>query len=430
MHDVAAGRARRIERDVVRDAVLVVVAGVPVVDPLPDIARHVGQAKGVGTVARLVGGVGCGPVEVGLAAQRAVIKPDGCGVRKVSVLPGIAGTLPVRESTVGIGVVAPGELVVGVGLAAARGVFPFGFGRQAVAVLRQITGAAGEVVARRVAVTRTQPIGEGRGAKPAHTSDRVLLPPGAHGERVAGVADGGQRDRRGGVEKDVAAAKGVDDAGAHLDQSTFEGRVQVAGVFAVGDQRGGHVERRDRDAMQRDLVTRMIRVHKAEVVAHHVAAARNADEHRREGGHGRRGSRHSDADRRCSTAELAVVDDQAGHISPRNIRCEAGLGRRAGGQSGHAARRYAAQGPCVAQCIAVRIRAGAAVQADQRVDDDGLGGAGIGDGCRVADGYNRHIRVATAATTAATGGKKQTNKQGRKVEVFHVESTRVLQWNR
>ena len=65
-----AGRGTgRIARDVVGHTVLVIAGRIPVIDPLPDIAGHIVETKGIRAVAGLVGCDGGRPVIVGLVAE-------------------------------------------------------------------------------------------------------------------------------------------------------------------------------------------------------------------------------------------------------------------------------------------------------------------------------------------------------------------------
>src|SRR5512137_645429 len=70
-HQAATLRTRRI----LRRAVRVVVAGVPVVDELPDVASHVIETVAVDAVSRLVRLLAPRPAEVRLAMRLAVEKP-------------------------------------------------------------------------------------------------------------------------------------------------------------------------------------------------------------------------------------------------------------------------------------------------------------------------------------------------------------------
>src|SRR5581483_7321630 len=118
----AGRRPGRVTGDVVADAVRVIIARIPVVDPFPDVASHVVEPVSVRTVTGLVGRFRRRPVVVGFFLERAVKESDRSGARILAILPWIAGAFPIGEPAIGVGVVAPGKLAIGRILAATRGV--------------------------------------------------------------------------------------------------------------------------------------------------------------------------------------------------------------------------------------------------------------------------------------------------------------------
>ena len=147
---------------------------VPIVDPLPDVARHVVKPEAVGPVGRLVALLRAGPVEVGLAVQLAVEEADGRGP---GIGPGLIGV--VRFGPVGlghVGIVAPGEIVIGAHQPAAAGVFPFGLAGQTKTGLAVVAPPGVRVVDRRVAAFAVQPIAAGGRPMPADADHGMVGP--------------------------------------------------------------------------------------------------------------------------------------------------------------------------------------------------------------------------------------------------------------
>ena len=106
-HRAALRRPGRI----VRRTIGVVVAPIPIVDELPDVAGHVVQAVSVRAIGGLEGFLGARPAEVGLALQFAVEKSNRRGPRLRAGAERIVGFRPVGLG--GIGVIAPREIAIG-----------------------------------------------------------------------------------------------------------------------------------------------------------------------------------------------------------------------------------------------------------------------------------------------------------------------------
>lgn len=128
----ASGCRRRV-RVVAGRTVFIVVADIPIVDELPDIAGHVVKAVAVGAVATLPGVLGAGPGEVLFAMELAIEKAHRRGPWQRARAERILRFGPVGFAC--IRVIAPGEILIETVFAAAGGVFPFGLGGQAVAAL-------------------------------------------------------------------------------------------------------------------------------------------------------------------------------------------------------------------------------------------------------------------------------------------------------
>ena len=227
---------------------LVGVGGIPVVVQLPDIARDIEKAEGVGPVARLVCGGGPGPVEIGLLPKGPVVEAHGRGpgiggwIRELVWVPGARPVGPV-----GVFVITPGVIGIGRGTATC-GEFPFRLRGQAVATLREVADQRGEVVTGRQARLDAQPVAVAFGAQEGDAHHRMLSPAVLDGEGAGPVeADAvGHRGFPGlvGVAVEVGidggAALGVDHVAALLDEPLGQGTVQVVAILLASGGGGRH----------------------------------------------------------------------------------------------------------------------------------------------------------------------------------------------
>ena len=261
-HGVAGGGAG----GVVRRAYIVVVAAVPVIGPLPDVARHVVQAVGARSVGGLIGLLAAGPVEVRRIVQVAVVEADRGRPGKVARLVWVGRVGPVGQRSVRVLVVAPGEDVVI--LTAAGGVLPFGLGRQPVAAVGEVALPGGQIVAGLVSRQFAEPVRVGGGPVPADADHGVVLSTFDHGERAAVELDAAVRNGGARLSIDMAPTDAVDVAANDLDQALRQGRIEVIAVLLVGDLGGAHRERVDDDVVQRHFVALVLQPTQIVVVSH------------------------------------------------------------------------------------------------------------------------------------------------------------------
>ena len=281
-HERAGQRTGGIGDNVVEHAIGVVISGVPIVYPLPDVAGHVIEPEPVGVVARLVGVISARPVVVGLVLQSAIVEADRRGPGREAAGEGIAAARPIGQGAVGVGVAAPREHAVGTVEAAARGVFPFRFGWQAVAAVGEGAVAGGKVVARGETIAGTGPVAVANRAKPTHAGDGMQVAVVSDGEGAAGPLDATVSVGAVGVAINVGAPDAIDIVRPNLHQTLSQSRVEELSILQTSQQGCFHVERVHIDVMEGNLVARVGGIHEAEMVAHLVLAGGDPGELRRE----------------------------------------------------------------------------------------------------------------------------------------------------
>ena len=273
-HHTSFGRSGRV----LRRTIGIVAALVPIVDELPDVAGHVVQSVAVRAVGALPGLLGTGPSEVGFFLQFSVEKSHRGGPGQWTGAERVLRLRPIGLG--GIRVITPGEIEIWILFAAARGVFPLGFGRQPVAAFLKIAGPGMRVVTKWQFLAGAEPVAIERRAFPADAHDGMVVLAVQHREALAVAADAAVGRHHAGFAEQVATAREEHAAIADFDGAGAERGIEKRTVLG-----GGHRIDADFEAIKAHLVDRcfvaaVLRIDKPVVVAHLEFSGGNRSEDR------------------------------------------------------------------------------------------------------------------------------------------------------
>ena len=275
-HEGAREGPWRVGDDVIGRTHRIVISSIPVIHPLPHIARDIHQPEAVGGVAGLEREGRGRPAEIRSLEQPTRVEADRGRPWECTGGERIRGSGPVREGTIPVGVRAPGKHRVGIGQSAPGRKLPLPLRRQAIPPRLEVDTPSGQGVTGSQPFAGARPVAESRRTKPPHPRHRMglpVVPDTEHPTRPDNTAVGVGSVS---VAVNVRATRRVNKVRPNLDQALGHGGVQEPGIFEATHRPDLDVEGIQNNPVHRHFVARMRRIHKTKVVPHHEFPARNA----------------------------------------------------------------------------------------------------------------------------------------------------------